>query len=134
MFRQILHAKLHRCTVTRADIDYIGSISIDADLLDAVGIVPYEKVLVANVNNGERFETYVIEAPRGSGTVGLNGASARLASVGDLVLVMAFVYAAEGEKVKPKIAIIGDGNRIEALIEDETQVPGSPSSILSMPN
>lgn len=124
MFREIMHAKLHRCTVTRADLDYVGSISIDSDLMDAVGILPFEKVLIANLNNGARFETYVIEAPKGSGTIGLNGATARLAQPGDIVLIIAFAYVGPGESIKPKTAIMGPGNRIEAIIEDEVLVPG----------
>ena len=123
MFRQFLYGKLHRCTVTRADIDYVGSISIDSDLMEAVGILPFEKVLVVNVNTGARFETYAIEAPSGSGTIGANGGAARLVQPGDIVLIMNFAYIGEGEVAKPKIAIIGEGNRIEAMIEEEVPVP-----------
>jgi len=130
MLRQFLRAKIHRCTVTRANLDYMGSLSVDAELLDAVGIAPYEKVLVVNLNTGARFETYAIEAPRGSGTIGANGGAARLASPGDVLLVMSFAYAAEGEKVKPKIAIIGENNRIESIIEEEvTTIAESEESV-----
>ena len=134
MFRQIMHAKLHRAEVTRADLDYVGSISIDSDLLEAVGILPYERVLVANINNGSRFETYAIEAPAGSGTIGINGAAARNAQPGDLVLIIAFAYVGEGERVKPKTAIMGPGNRIEAIIEDEVTVPSDLTEILGIHN
>jgi len=130
MFRQFMHAKLHRCTVTRADLDYIGSISVDTDLLEAVGILPYEKVLVVDVDNGARFETYAIEAPAGSGTIGINGGAARLVQTGDLVLIIAFAYVGQGETVKPKTAIIGRDNRIEAIIEDDVTIPGSPGSFI----
>jgi aspartate 1-decarboxylase len=129
MFRQFMHAKLHRCTVTRADLDYIGSISVDTDLLEAVGILPYEKVLVVDIDNGARFETYAIEAPAGSGVIGVNGGCARLVQTGDLVLIIAFAYVGDGEIVKPKTAIIGEGNRIEAIIEDEVAVPGDAESL-----
>jgi aspartate 1-decarboxylase len=134
MFRQMMFAKLHRATVTRADLDYIGSVSIDKDLLDAVGILPYEKVLVVDLNNGARFETYAIEAPPGSGTIGLNGGAARLAAPGDIVLIVAFAYVGEGEVVRPKTAIIGADNRIEAIIEDEVTVPGMPSEMIGRRN
>ncbi len=123
MFRQFLLAKLYRCTVTRADLDYVGSVSIDSDLLEAVGIKPFEKVLIANLNNGARFETYALEAPAGSGAIGMNGGCARLASPGDVVLIMAFGYVSESETVTPKIAIIGEGNRIVAMIDEEVPVP-----------
>ena len=124
MFRQFLHAKLHRCTVTRADLDYVGSVSIDSDLLKAVGIQPFEKVLVVNVTNGNRFESYAIEAPSGSRTIGMNGGAAHLASPGDICLIMAFAYLEEGEIARPQIAIMGEGNTIEAVIEEEVPVPG----------
>ncbi len=123
MFRQFLLSKLHRCTVTRADLDYVGSVSIDSDLLEAVGIQPFEKILIVNLNNGARFESYALEAPAGSKTIGMNGGCAHLASPGDIVLIMAFVYVNEGELVKPRIAIMGKGNEIEALIDEEVPVP-----------
>jgi aspartate 1-decarboxylase len=123
MFRQFMHAKLHRCTVTRADLDYVGSISIDTDLMNSVGIMPYEKVLVVNVNTGGRFETYAIEAPPGSGTIGVNGGCARLAMPGDIVLIIAFAYLGAGESVGPRTAIIGKDNTIEAIVEDDVCLP-----------
>ena len=122
MFRQFLHAKLHRCKVTRANLDYIGSVSIDADLMEAVGIQPYERILVVNLNNAARFESYAIEAPRGSRAIGMNGGAARLASPGDLCLIMAFAYVNEGEVVRPRTAIMGEGNEIEAVIDEEVAV------------
>jgi aspartate 1-decarboxylase len=123
MFRQFLLAKLHRCRVTRADIDYVGSVSIASDLLEAAGILPFEKVLIVNLNNGARFESYVIEAPAGSGVIGMNGGCAHHAKPGDLVLIMAFVYVNERETVKPRIAIMGEKNEIVALIDEEVAVP-----------
>ena len=84
---EILKSKIHRATVTQADLDYIGSITIDAELLDKAGILPNEKVYIVNNNNGERFETYVIPGERNSGVICLNGAAARKAEVGDVVIV-----------------------------------------------
>lgn len=90
MQRIMIRAKIHRATVTDADLHYEGSLTIDRDLLDAADLKPYEKVAVVNVNNGARFETYAIEGARGSGEIKLNGAAARMAQVGDLVIIMAF--------------------------------------------
>jgi aspartate 1-decarboxylase len=90
MQRIMVRAKIHRATVTSADLHYEGSLTIDRDLLDAADIKVYEKVAVVNVNNGARFETYAIEGARGSGEIKLNGAAARMAQVGDLVIIMCF--------------------------------------------
>jgi aspartate 1-decarboxylase len=91
----MLKSKIHRATVTEADLNYVGSITIDTDLLDAADIRPHEQVHVVNIANGARFETYAIEGPRGSGTVCLNGAAARLAQPGDLVIVLSYAEYAE---------------------------------------
>ncbi len=114
MLVSVLRGKLHRAVVTVADPDYEGSISIDADLLAAAGIYHYEKVLVANVTNGERLETYAIPAPAGSGEVGLNGAAAMLGRPGHVVIIMAFglVPEAEAAAVRPRIVLLGPNNRI----------------------
>ncbi len=122
--------KLHRCTVTRADRDYVGSIAIDSELIEAAGILPYEKVQVVNVDNGNRFETYVIEAPAGSRTVGTNGGAALLAKPGDTVLIIAYAYLMEGEAAKPRTVIIGEGNEIEAIIDEEVPVPGPSMDVI----
>lgn len=90
MILTMLKAKIHRACVTRTDLHYEGSISIDRDLLDASGILPHEQVDVLNINNGERFTTYAIEGPRGSREIGINGAAARKAQPGDLVIICAF--------------------------------------------
>ena len=90
MERQMLRAKLHRATITEADLDYEGSLTIDKDLLDAVGIIPFERVKVYNINNGERFDTYAIEGEAGTGVIGLNGAAARKGMVGDLIIIVTF--------------------------------------------
>lgn len=124
MFRQFMLGKLHRCTVTRADLDYIGSVAIDSELMEAVGIKPYEKILIVNVTNGERFESYAIEASAGSRVIGMNGGTAHLASPGDICLIIAFAYLQEGESIRSRTAIIGEGNEVEALIEEEVRLPG----------
>lgn len=95
MFRTFLFAKIHRATVTAANVNYVGSITIDCDLLKASGIRPYERVQVVDVDNGQRLETYVIPGPAGSRAIELNGAAARLVSVGDKVIIMAYALAPE---------------------------------------
>lgn len=110
----LLKSKLHRIRVTESKLDYIGSLTIDEDLMDAVGLFNYEKLLVANVGNGERFETYAIRGPRGSGVCCLNGAAAHKGKTGDLLIVMAWAQVPEEEAKTfvPKVGVIGDGNRI----------------------
>jgi aspartate 1-decarboxylase len=90
MFIEVLKSKIHRATITQADIHYIGSIAIDEDLMDAANLIEYEKVQVLNINNGERLETYVIKGKRGSGTISLNGAAARKAVPGDLIIIVSY--------------------------------------------
>lgn len=110
----LLKSKLHRIRVTEAKLDYTGSLTIDEDLMDAVGLLNYEKLLVANVDNGERFETYAIRGPRGSGVCCLNGAAAHKGKVGDKLIVMAWAQVAADEVslFTPKIGIVGDGNHL----------------------
>ncbi len=110
----LLKAKLHMPRVTSAELDYEGSLALDRDWMDAVGILPYEKLLIANRENGARFETYAIEAPRGSGTVGLNGATAHLGAVGDRLIIFTFCHLTEDEarNHQPRIAIFDADNRI----------------------
>jgi len=114
MLVKVLRAKIHRATVTEAEVDYIGSITIDPVLLEAVGILPGECVLVADLTDGARFETYVIEAERGSGTICINGAAARLVRVGDKVIIMAFAYIEpeEAKVLKPNIVLVDENNGI----------------------
>ena len=109
----LLKAKLHRISVTEAKLDYTGSLTIDEDLMDAVGILNYEKLLVANVDNGERFETYAIRGPRGSGVCCLNGAAAHKGKVGDKLIVMTWAQLSEDEArlFTPKIAVLDENNR-----------------------
>ena len=110
----LLKSKLHRIKVTEAKLDYTGSLTIDEDLMDAVGMYNYEKLLVANVDNGERFETYAMRGPRGSGVCCLNGAAAHKGKVGDLLIVMTWAQMPEedAKAFVPKVGIIGEGNRI----------------------
>ncbi len=114
MYLTILKSKLHRATVTEANLNYTGSITIDRDLIDAAGIVVHEKVQVVNNNNGARFETYVIEGKRGSGTICLNGAAARLVQPGDKVIIMAYAHMTpeEAANYKPTVLLLGDNNQI----------------------
>lgn len=92
MLVQAFKAKIHRATVTEANLNYVGSITIDENLLDATGILPYERVQIVNINNGERLETYVIKGERGSGQICLNGAAARRVAVGDKVIIISYGY------------------------------------------
>ena len=117
MLIHILKGKLHRAAITEAEVDYEGSIAIDEDLLDAVGFLEFEKVLVANITNGNRFTTYILKAPRGSKTVGLNGAAALLGQVGDRVTVFAWVTLTpdEARDHHPKMTLLDADNAIITL-------------------
>lgn len=112
--KTLLSGKIHRATVTHCELHYEGSCAIDDDLLDASGISENEQIHVWNISNGERFVTYAIRAERGSGTVSLNGSAARRASVGDLVILAAFVQipAADAPQHKPKLVFVNEQNRI----------------------
>lgn len=112
--RSICHGKIHRATVTQCDVNYVGSITVDQDLLDAAGIIDGELVHIWNVNNGERLETYAIPAERGSGVICLNGAAALRCNAGDKVIIAAFMLA--DEPVERKVVLVDDNNRIESLI------------------
>lgn len=113
MKRTMMHSKIHRATVTAASVDYIGSITLDRDLMEAADILSHEKVHVLDVDNGARFETYAIEGERGSGDVIVNGAAARLVNVGDRVIVIAYGVFDEGEArgLRPKIVLVDESNR-----------------------
>ncbi|MCS7003376.1 MAG: aspartate 1-decarboxylase [Dehalococcoidia bacterium] len=114
MFRQMLRGKIHRATVTHADLNYIGSITIDESLLDAADIAPYELVHVLDVDNGARLETYAIPAPAGSGQVQVNGAAARLVQKGDRVIIVAYSLVAEADvrRVRPRVVHVDAHNRV----------------------
>ncbi|HWI53223.1 MAG TPA: aspartate 1-decarboxylase [Symbiobacteriaceae bacterium] len=114
MMRTMFKSKIHRATVTEANLNYVGSITIDSDLLKAADILEHEQVAVVNVNNGERFETYTIAGPAGSGVVCLNGAAARLAHPGDLVIIITYAQMNEAELAghKPTVVQVDADNRI----------------------
>jgi aspartate 1-decarboxylase len=111
---QVLKSKIHRVTVTEADLDYVGSITIDEDLIDAANLIENEKVEVLNVNNGERFETYVIKGPRGSGQICLNGPAARRVQVGDIVIIVSYATMNfnDAKKFSPVIIFPKAGNKL----------------------
>ena len=113
MLVTLMRAKLHRATVTQADLEYEGSIAIDRDLLEASGILPHEQVDVLNINTGARFTTYAIEAPRGSRTIGVNGAAARLVQKGDKVIVVTYgqLPIEEARNYAPTVVLLDDDNR-----------------------
>ncbi len=113
MVRYMLKSKIHRATVTEACVEYVGSITIDADLMERADITPYEKVLVADVDNGVRLETYAIEAPAGSGVVCMNGAAARLVDKGHKVIIMSFAgyEDAEARTHRPRAVFVDEENR-----------------------
>lgn len=121
MFRNMMNGKIHRATVTEANLNYVGSITIDVDIIDAVGMVANEKVQIVNNNNGARLETYIIPGERGSGVVCLNGAAARLVQPGDIVIIISYALVAEDKIAahKPKVAIMDENNRIKELIHAE---------------
>ncbi|GAB4558810.1 MAG: aspartate 1-decarboxylase [Anaerolineae bacterium] len=118
IYRTMLFAKIHRATVTAANVDYVGSITIDKKLLEATGIRPYERVQVVDIQNGHRLETYVIEGPEGSGAIELNGAAARLVHVGDQVIIMAYAQVPEPVPAdwSPTIVLVDQGNRIAEIL------------------
>ena len=119
----MMTSKIHCATVTQADLNYVGSITIDADLLDTVGMLPNEKVQIVNNNNGARFETYTIPGKRGSGVICLNGAAARLVQPGDIVIIIGYGYMTveEASQHKPVVAILDDNNKVKQLIHDEPE-------------
>ncbi|QEC51405.1 L-aspartate 1-decarboxylase [Anseongella ginsenosidimutans] len=114
MLIQVFKSKIHRAKVTQAELNYVGSITIDEELMEAANLIPNEKVQVVNINNGERFETYVISGERGSGMICLNGPAARKVQVGDVVIVISYATMdfEEAKKFKPSIVFPDDNNRI----------------------
>jgi aspartate 1-decarboxylase len=117
MQRIMLRAKIHRATVTQCDLNYEGSCGIDQDLLEAADIREFEKIELYNINNGERFSTYAIVGKRGSGEISLNGAAARLAQLGDLLIICTYAPMSDAElaEYQPKIVFVNDKNRITGL-------------------
>lgn len=128
MMRVMMKSKIHRATVTQADLDYVGSISIDSELMEAADLLEGEKVAIVDVTNGARLETYVIPAPAGSRTIGINGAAAHLVEAGDLVIIISYGFMddAAARALKPRVVHVDAANRIVRLGDDASEpVPGS---------
>ncbi|MFF3554064.1 aspartate 1-decarboxylase [Streptomyces tsukubensis] len=128
MLRTMFKSKIHRATVTHADLHYVGSVTIDADLMEAADLLPGELVHIVDITNGARLETYVIEGRRGSGTIGINGAAAHLVNPGDLVILISYAQVddAEARALVPRVVHVGADNRIVELGTDAgAPVPGS---------
>ena len=121
MIYTMMHGKIHRATVTEANLNYVGSITIDEDLLDAAGILPGEKVQIVNNNNGARLETYTVPGKRGSGVICLNGAAARCALEGDIVIIIAYAQMDEKEAkaLEPKVVLVDKQNHIVKNFEEK---------------
>ncbi|MGN7799532.1 aspartate 1-decarboxylase [Leifsonia sp. 22587] len=126
MLRTMFASKIHRATVTHADLHYVGSVTIDLDLMEAADLLPGEQVAVVDVTNGARLETYVIAGERGSGVIGINGAAAHLVHVGDTVIVISYVQLedAEARTFAPRIVHVDGGNRIVAVGNDPAEALG----------
>jgi aspartate 1-decarboxylase len=128
MLRTMFKSKIHRATVTQADLHYVGSVTIDAELLDAADLLPGELVHIVDITNGARLETYVIEGKRGTGVIGINGAAAHLVHPGDLVIIISYaqVSDAEARALRPRGVHVDSANRIVGLGADPSEpVPGS---------
>ena len=123
-----MKSKIHRATVTQADLHYVGSVTIDADLLDAAELLEGEQVAIVDNTNGARIETYVIPGPRGTGVIGINGAAAHLVHPGDLVIIMSYALMdeAEARAMKPRVVHVDEQNRVVKIGNDPAEpVPGS---------
>ena len=120
MFRTMMKSKLHRATVTEANLNYVGSVTIDRELMEKVDILPNERVQIVNNHNGARFETYVIAGESGSGVICLNGAAARLVQPGDQVIIISYALMSEEEakNYQPKVAILDEQNRVQYMLEE----------------
>jgi aspartate 1-decarboxylase len=132
MHRTMLKSKIHRATVTQADLHYVGSVTVDADLMEAADLLPGEQVAIVDIDNGARLETYVIAGERGSGVIGINGAAARLVHPGDLVILISYMQVddAEARTLQPKVVHVDTENRIVALGGDPAEIiPGSGSLV-----
>jgi len=125
VFLTMLKSKIHRATVTESNLNYMGSITIDEELMEAADILPNEKVQVVNNNNGARFETYVIKGPRGSGVICLNGAAARLVQPGDLVIIISYAImdAGEARTYRPAVVMVDGRNKIVEVRRGEAHGP-----------
>ncbi|KMO79773.1 aspartate 1-decarboxylase [Mycolicibacterium chubuense] len=125
MFRTMLKSKIHRATVTQADLHYVGSVTIDADLMEAADLIEGEQVTIVDVDNGARLVTYVITGERGSGVIGINGAAAHLVHPGDLVILIAYAVVddAEAKALQPRVVFVDAENRLVELGSDPAEVP-----------
>ena len=128
MMRIMMKSKIHRATVTQADLDYVGSVTIDEDLLDAAELIEGEQVAIVDITNGARLETYVIPAARGSGAIGINGAAAHLVRPGDLIIIMSYAMLGEAEAraLTPRVVHVDGANQVAKIGNDPAEpVPGS---------
>jgi aspartate 1-decarboxylase len=128
MFRTMFKSKIHRATVTQADLHYVGSVTIDQDLMDAADLLPGEQVHIVDIDNGARLETYTIAGPRGTGVIGINGAAARLVQPGDLVIIISYAAMsdADARAFEPRVVHVDRTNKIIGLGSDLAEpVPGS---------
>ena len=125
MLLQILKSKIHRAVVTDANINYEGSLTIAVDLMQRVGLLPFERILCGNMSNGERFETYVIEGASGSGAIELNGAVARLGKIGDLLTIMNFAHvdSSDADGWQPRVIVLDEKNRVSSEARDRSVLP-----------
>jgi aspartate 1-decarboxylase len=125
MLRTMMTSKIHRATVTQADLHYVGSVTVDRDLMDAAGLLEGEQVAIVDITNGARLETYVIEGPRGSGVIGINGAAAHLVHPGDLVILIAYgqLDEKELENYAPRVVFVDELNRVVDLGSDPAHAP-----------
>jgi aspartate 1-decarboxylase len=123
MQRHMMKSKIHRATITMADLNYEGSLTVDQELLDAAQMVPYEMVKVYNINTGDRFETYVIPGQAGSGVICLNGAAARKGQKGDLIIIVTACWLEEQELegFEPVVVLVDENNRVKSLIKEQAQ-------------
>ncbi|MEU6237412.1 aspartate 1-decarboxylase [Kitasatospora sp. NPDC047058] len=125
MYLTMMKSKIHRATVTQADLHYVGSLTIDADLMEEAGLLAGERVDIVDIDNGARLSTYVLEGPRASGVIGINGAAARLISPGDLVIVIAYAQVSEDEAraLKPRVVFVDEHNRVVTTGHDPAEAP-----------
>lgn len=132
MFRTMMKSKIHRATVTQADLHYVGSVTVDQDLLDAADLLSGEQVDIVDITNGARLTTYVIPGERGSGVVGINGAAARLVQPGDLVILISYAIYDDHEarRLRPKVVHVDEHNRMVATGDDAAEpVPGDDEQV-----
>lgn len=125
MLRTMMKSKIHRATVTQADLHYVGSVTVDADLLDAADLLEGELVHIVDITNGARLETYTIAGPRGSGVIGINGAAARLVHPGDLVILIGYgqMTTEEARAYQPSVVFVDEDNRVVTLGADPAEAP-----------